>query len=95
MIRFITFIIIAGVVYWLWKWTMNRYERVKNDYLGRGVPKEGEQGKMSELVQDILQRIRRLHIRSNSSAAKNAVRPLIIQKQMEEINEIFYRYRRY
>ncbi len=52
MIRFITFIIIAGVVYWLWKWTMNRYERVKNDYLGRGVPKEGEQGKMSELVQD-------------------------------------------
>ena len=52
MIRFIIFIVLAGAAYWLWKWTLARYERIKNDYLGQGVPKDVNPEKMSELVQD-------------------------------------------
>lgn len=54
MIRLLILVIIGAAVYYLWKWTMGRYDRMKQESQSRAseTSKGGLRGKMSELVQD-------------------------------------------
>lgn len=55
MTRLILLIIIAMAIYWLWKWTMGRYTRTRQNFGQNRFKNETPSGageNMSELVQD-------------------------------------------
>lgn len=54
MIRLLFFITIAGLIYWFWKWTMGRYNRLKKQFYNRTTQASDTTSnvKSSELVQD-------------------------------------------
>ena len=52
MLRILLLIIIGGAIYWLWKWTMGRYDRAKHKIENQQSSKSTTNANMSELVQD-------------------------------------------